>query len=64
MLWTRDSNVDHDKIGERILIHGHTSQPITATISQLERIKEDKIINLDTGCVFSGSGRYGLFNSI
>jgi serine/threonine protein phosphatase 1 len=54
MLWTRDRFVNHEKLGGRILIHGHTPQTITATISQLERIKEDKIINLDTGCVFRG----------
>ncbi len=50
MLWTRNFEIDIEKLGSRILVHGHT--PIS-----LDKIRAQKsnCLNIDGGCVFKNS---------
>ncbi|MBC7923154.1 MAG: serine/threonine protein phosphatase, partial [Ferruginibacter sp.] len=52
MRWIRDSPVDPELIGHRVLVHGHTPIKLESIQRQLtqEPVTE---INLDGGCVYS-----------
>lgn len=64
MLWGRNTSINHDIIKDRKIIHGHTPQTLLKTIEQLQKISEEKIINLDTGCVFSDSEGLGYLTAL
>lgn len=50
MLWSRDFQYDKDMLGGRMLICGHTPQPLP----MIESLVVDKgLIIIDNGCVFS-----------
>ena len=55
MLWTRDFKVSTKKLGNRILIHGHTPRTLGFIQSQLGK----NIINIDGGCVYNKNSIYG-----
>ena len=48
MLWIRDFTIDKHKLGNKILIHGHTPQPLDFILNQ----QVNNVINIDAGCVF------------
>ncbi len=52
MLWTRNTEVDTKKLGRKRIVHGHTPQSVRSVEHQLKALKTQRIINLDTGCVF------------
>jgi serine/threonine protein phosphatase 1 len=58
MLWIRDFRYKPEKIGNRILIHGHTPMPLI-DIEYTLRDKNSKVINLDAGCVYKELPGYG-----
>lgn len=49
MLWIRDFPVDKKKLGNRLLIHGHTPKSLDFIIKQSGK----SVINIDGGCVYS-----------
>jgi len=64
MLWGRNTNINHDILKDRKIIHGHTPQSFEKTSQQLQMISEDKIINIDTGCVFCNSNGLGRLTAL
>jgi len=64
MLWGRDVPIDRTKLNGRILLHGHTPQALSKTLEQLRQIKDQPVINLDTGCVFRNEPEYGLLSCL
>ncbi len=55
MLWTRDLWVSEEKLGGKIIIHGHTIKTLETIIKQLGK----NVINIDGGCVYNESPLYG-----
>jgi serine/threonine protein phosphatase 1 len=64
MLWSRNNIIDHNKLSDKIIIHGHTPQPFLQTQWQLENIATNKIINIDNGCVFSRHQNLGKLTAL
>ncbi len=58
MLWIRDLCYQGDKIGQKTLIHGHTPMPFISIQNTLRK-KNEKLINLDAGCVYKDLPGYG-----
>lgn len=56
MLWIRDwhQNIDRQWLGERLIIHGHTPTLQSAIPRQLKLLSENRVLNIDAGCVFRG----------
>ncbi len=52
MLWARQTVVDTKKLGRKRIIHGHTPQPRNITELQRQRIRTNRILNIDNGCVY------------
>ena len=48
MLWIRNINVDTKKLGDRIIVHGHTPRPL----EEIVNTEREDIYNLDAGCVY------------
>jgi serine/threonine protein phosphatase 1 len=59
MLWIRNMKVDRKKIGNRIIIHGHTPTPLEKVKKNLTSIQEKGSLNIDTGCVMKGYNGLG-----
>ncbi len=55
MMWIRDFHIDNKKLGDRIIIHGHSPRPADFIPTQ----KESNVINLDGGCVYSWRPGFG-----
>lgn len=55
MLWSREKYFDKLKIGNRVLIHGHTPLPLKQLLKQKDPYK----INIDGGCVYNDKPGYG-----
>jgi len=55
MLWIRYFTVDQEKLGDRIIIHGHTPIPADSIPYQ----HSEHVINIDGGCVYSYRPGYG-----
>jgi len=49
MLWERNMTIDDDKLGDRIILHGHTPR----TLEEVLEPSDPRNINLDAGCVYS-----------
>jgi serine/threonine protein phosphatase 1 len=56
MLWTRKMTIDRQKLGDRIIIHGHTPWPKSAIKGQFEGQALPPVINIDGGCVYNRPG--------
>lgn len=54
MLWIRDFSPQQDKLGNKILIHGHTPQSLHYVLSQ-----KGNCINIDAGCVYNNRRNLG-----
>ena len=54
MLWSRDPYVDLEKLGKRIVVHGHTPLPKAVILEQ-----NGPDINIDGGCVYARREGYG-----
>jgi serine/threonine protein phosphatase 1 len=64
LLWKRDTTIDYEKLGDRTIIHGHTPQPFEETQSQLNHIHQNKIVNVDNGCVFAANQNLGQLTAV
>lgn len=55
MLWTRDMQIDMEKLGDRVVLHGHTPLALHYITSQFDHTE----INIDGGCVFKKTTGFG-----
>jgi len=58
MMWIRDFMIDGNKLGDRIIVHGHTPIPLPMIRAQAK----ENVIDLDGGCVYTD--RYGFGNLV
>ncbi|HEY3385979.1 MAG TPA: metallophosphoesterase, partial [Saprospiraceae bacterium] len=54
MMCIRDFKVDPEKLGTRIIVHGHTPRPLQMILKQKENV-----FNLDAGCVYTERHGHG-----
>lgn len=54
MLWIRDFEVDDQKLGDRMLIHGHSPRTAETIFAQTGNVR-----NIDGGCVYPHRPGYG-----
>ena len=55
MLWIRNFVIDKQKLGDRIIIHGHTPKPLEEIVNP----ERDDVYNLDAGCVYRARPGHG-----
>jgi serine/threonine protein phosphatase 1 len=55
MLWIRNFTIDKRKLGDRIIIHGHTPRPLEEIVNP----ERDDVFNLDAGCVYKNRPGHG-----
>jgi serine/threonine protein phosphatase 1 len=55
MLWIRDFPIDQRKLGNSIIIHGHTPKPLDFIMKQQTKSE----VNIDGGCVFKDKEGFG-----
>ena len=55
MLWMRNITIDKKKLGDRIIIHGHTPRPLEEIVNP----ERDDVYNLDAGCVYKDRPGHG-----
>lgn len=60
MLWIRNFTVDKRKLGERIIIHGHTPKDL----DEILHPERKDVINLDAGCVYKNRPDQGYLVAI
>lgn len=55
LLWIRDwyEDINFDWLGDRTIVHGHTPVPRAVTEQQHDDLVNDRVIDLDCGCVFN-----------
>ncbi len=58
MLWKRDwyGKINSDWLDNRIIVHGHTPQSVSALKFQLFNIQRTPAIDIDCGCVYAKIG--------
>ena len=58
MLWIRDwyNRVDRDWLGDRVIVHGHTPEPVTSVRAGIGRMREVQRVCIDSGCTHSHVG--------
>ncbi|HEY8402939.1 MAG TPA: metallophosphoesterase family protein [Cytophagaceae bacterium] len=59
MLWLRKYTVNPELIGGRMLVHGHTPQPLFKIEEDVALANANHVIGIDAGCVFSTNDFYG-----
>lgn len=62
MLWTRSETYTHPLLEGKIIIHGHT--PITLACCSEQVAQRNRVINIDTGCVYSSATGYGRLTAL
>src|SRR5690242_5706348 len=64
MLWIRNMKVDKKKIGNRIIVHGHTPTPLEKVKKNLLSVNEKGSLNIDTGCVLKDYNGLGYLTGL
>ena len=56
MVWIRDwyGKIDYKWLSNRYIIHGHTPQSVEETQHQYALLEQERVLNIDCGCVFNG----------
>jgi serine/threonine protein phosphatase 1 len=62
MIWSRRETYSNPVFNEKIIIHGHT--PIPLSICQEGINSDNRVINIDTGCVYDDWLGYGHLTAI
>ncbi len=62
MIWTRRESYSNPVFKDKIIIHGHT--PVTLEICRKRIDKKNRVINIDTGCVYSDITGYGHLTAV
>jgi serine/threonine protein phosphatase 1 len=57
MIWERKESYRHPLLKDKTIVHGHNPVPVTICKESLQ--SNNKVINLDTGCVYSNYPGYG-----
>jgi len=64
MLWIRNMKVDKKRIGNKVIIHGHTPTPLQVVKKNLTLIHKTGALNIDTGCVLKDYHGYGYLSAL
>ncbi|MBC6995354.1 metallophosphoesterase family protein [Neolewinella lacunae] len=58
MIWIRNwyESLDKDWLGDRVLVHGHTPEPLQSVQYGIEHIQRDQRVCIDSGCAFTLPG--------
>ena len=64
MIWIRNMKVDRKKIGNKIIVHGHTPTPLEKVKKNLSSVKEKSSLNIDTGCVMKDYNGLGYLTAL
>ncbi|MFT5998922.1 MAG: serine/threonine protein phosphatase 1 [Neolewinella sp.] len=58
MLWIRHwyDEIDRDWLGGRIIVHGHTPEPMTSVKFGIGKMREEQRVCIDSGCAHSYKG--------
>lgn len=62
MIWASQEKYSNPILRDKTIIHGHS--PISGSICQRRILDKNPVINIDTGCVYSGKVGYGLLSAI
>ena len=62
MLWSREEKYSNPVFHDKIIIHGHTPIPVSSCREGL--LYRNRVINIDTGCVYDDLGGYGHLSAI
>lgn len=62
MIWSRRETYSNPVFDGRIIIHGHTPIPLPVCLEEVS--SGNRVINIDTGCVYGESGGYGHLTAI
>lgn len=62
MIWASREKYSNPILRDKTIIHGHS--PISGSICQRRILDKNPVINIDTGCVYSGKVGYGLLSAI
>lgn len=62
MIWTRRESYSNPVFKDKIIIHGHT--PVTLESCRKMIDEKNRVINIDTGCVYSDIPGYGHLTAI
>ncbi len=60
MMWIREFTVDKRKLGDRVIIHGHTPRPLKEVVNP----KSEDVLNIDSGCVYRDRPGHGYLTAI
>jgi serine/threonine protein phosphatase 1 len=64
MIWIRNMKVDKKKVGNKIIVHGHTPTPVEKVKKNLALINEKGSLNIDTGCVLKDYNGLGYLTAL
>ncbi len=62
MIWKCREKYRHPSLRDKTIVHGH--RPIPVTLCYENVFSSNKVINLDTGCVYSDSDGYGSLSGL
>jgi serine/threonine protein phosphatase 1 len=62
MIWSRRETYSNPVFNEKIIIHGHTPVPFSSCLKEVN--SDNRVINIDTGCVYDDLGGYGHLTAI
>lgn len=62
MIWSRKESYSNPFFNDRIIVHGHT--PVPLTVCRESVLSRNRVINIDTGCVYDALGGYGHLTAI
>ncbi len=62
MIWTRRESYKNPALNDYTIIHGHTPVTLDACTAMIK--EHAKVLNIDTGCVYSGLPGYGYLSAV
>jgi serine/threonine protein phosphatase 1 len=62
MIWSRRESYTNSVFNEKIIVHGHT--PIPFTLCREQAMSHNRVLNIDTGCVYDTLEGYGHLTAI
>ncbi len=64
MLWIRGMKTNKQKLGNKIIVHGHTPTPLEQVKKNLNLMQGKNFINIDTGCAMKEYFGYGFLSAL
>jgi serine/threonine protein phosphatase 1 len=62
MIWTRNELYTNPAFNDKVIVHGHT--PVALEVCRQMAKQESKVINIDTGCVYSNLPGFGYLTAL